>query len=143
VLAHAHALQLTGPALSALLSRTGSYLWGRGLDVRLARELHKQALAMRQRLFEGDHPNVAASLAILALDLGALGEPGRARELNERALAMNQRLYEGDHPDVAMSLTNLALDLHELGEHGRARELDEQALAMNQRLAEQRSTALS
>ena len=56
VLDHARAVQLTSPALSELLSRTGSYLWGRGLDLRLARELHEQALAMRQRLYDGDHP---------------------------------------------------------------------------------------
>ena len=128
------ALQLTSPALSELLTRTGSYLWGRGLDVRLARELHEQALAMRQRLYEGDHPDVASSLSNLAIDLSELGEHGRARELDEQALAMRQRLYEGDHPDVAASLNNLAVDLRELGEHGRARELDEQALAMRQRL---------
>jgi tetratricopeptide (TPR) repeat protein len=82
---------------------------------------------------------VAMSLNNLAIDLRALGEPGRARELDEQALAMFQRLFEGDHPDVATSLNNLAVDLSELGEPGRARELDEQALAMRQRLAERQS----
>lgn len=94
VLGHAHALQLTSPSLSELLSRTGNYLWGRGLNVRLARELHEQALAMRQRLHDGDHRSVADSLTILAGDLSALGEHGRARELDEQALAMRQRLTE-------------------------------------------------
>jgi hypothetical protein len=94
VLGHAHAVQLTSPALSELLTRTGGYLWGRGLDVRLARELHEQALAMRQRLFDGDDRSVADSLNVLALDLYALGEHGRARELDEQAQAMRQRLAE-------------------------------------------------
>jgi hypothetical protein len=49
---------------------------------------------MYQRLFEGDHPNVARSLSNLAVDLQALGERERARELNEQALAMRQRLAE-------------------------------------------------
>jgi hypothetical protein len=52
VIAHANAMQLTSPPLSQLLTRTGGYLWGRGLDLRLALELHEQALAMRQRLAE-------------------------------------------------------------------------------------------
>lgn len=139
VLDHARGMQLTSPPLSRLLNRTGSYLWGRKLDVRLARELHEQALAMGQQLYEGDHPGVAGTLGNLANDLWGLGESGRARELHEQALAMYQRLFEGDHPDVARSLNNLAVDLREAGEVGRARELDEQAVAMYRRLAESRS----
>jgi hypothetical protein len=92
VLDHARAEQLSSPATSELLSRTGSYLWGRGLDVRLARELDEEALAMRQRLYAGDHPDVAASLNNLAIDLRVLGEDGRARELHEQARAMKERL---------------------------------------------------
>jgi tetratricopeptide (TPR) repeat protein len=136
VLAHARTVQLTSPALSELLTRAGIYLWGRGLDVRLARQLHEQALTMRQQLYEGEHPDVAASLTALATDLSELGELKRARELDEQALAMYQRLYEGDNPNVAYSLHNLALDLRSLGERERARELQEQALAMRQRLYE-------
>jgi tetratricopeptide (TPR) repeat protein len=148
LLAHAQALldhtrdvQLTSPPLSPLselLSRIGGYLWGRGLDRRLARELHEQALAMRQRLYEGDHPDVATSLIVLASDLRALGDYARARERDEQALEMRQRLFEGDHPEVADSLSNLASDLRGLGDPGRARELDEHALAMRQRLTEPR-----
>jgi tetratricopeptide (TPR) repeat protein len=134
VLDHAHALQLADPPLAELLSRTGRYLRSRGLDLRLARELNEQALAMRQQLHEGDHWTVAHSLTLLANDLTTLGEPERARKLHEQAQAMYRRLFEGDHPFVAMSLSNLASDLHMLGEPERARELYEQALAMRQRL---------
>ena len=59
VVDHARALELTSPELSELLDHAGRYLWGRGLDVQLARQFHEQALAMRQRLFDGDHPDVA------------------------------------------------------------------------------------
>jgi len=134
VVDHARALELTSPELSELLDHAGRYLWGRGLDVQLARQFHEQALAMRQRLFDGDHPDVAASLSNLAVTLSGFGEYERARELDEQALAMRQRLFDGDHPDVAASLNNLAADLRAVGEDGRARELDEQALAMRQRL---------
>jgi tetratricopeptide (TPR) repeat protein len=134
VLDHAHALQLTSAPLAQLLSRAGNYLLSRGLNVRLARELHEQALAMCRRLYDGDHPEVANSLNVLAIDLHRLGEVGRARELHEQALAMRQRLYDGDHRDVALSTSNLANDLHDLGEVRRAQELHEQALAMFQRL---------
>jgi tetratricopeptide (TPR) repeat protein len=136
LLGHARATQLSSPAVARLLASTGIYLWGRGLDFRLAADVHEQALTMRQRLYQGDHPDVAISLNNLANDMRELGEYERARELHEQALTMRQRLYEGDHPHVAASLSNLANDLSELGEYERARELDEQALAMRQRIAD-------
>jgi tetratricopeptide (TPR) repeat protein len=134
VLPHARAAQLTNPALAQLLNRIGNYLWSREIDVRFAAELIEQALTIRQRLHDGDHPVVAESLNDLASCLSKLGERRRARELHEQAVSMSQRLYPGDHSHVAISMGSLANDLRELGEVGRARELDEQALAMFQRL---------
>jgi tetratricopeptide (TPR) repeat protein len=75
-----------------LLSTTARYVWARGLNLTLARELDEQALAMRQRLYGGDHPQIARSLNNLATVLHDLGEVARARELHEQALAMRQRL---------------------------------------------------
>jgi hypothetical protein len=49
---------------------------------------------MRQRLYDGDHPDVAYSLSNLGFDLRTLGQLERARELDEQALAMRQRLAE-------------------------------------------------
>ena len=43
----------------ACLTKVGNYFWGRVRDLRRARALHEQALAMCQRLYEGDHPDVA------------------------------------------------------------------------------------
>ncbi len=143
LLAHAQAVldrartpELINSALASLLERTGVYLRERGLSVRLARQLHEQALAMYQRLYEGDHPDVADSLGNLAFDLTELGEYERARDLNGQALAMNQRLSDGDDRHVAASLNDLAYGVRILGEYVRATELDEQALAMYQRLYE-------
>jgi tetratricopeptide (TPR) repeat protein len=134
LLGHADVAHLDHPAVARLLNRAGTYIWGRGLGLPLAQQLHEQALQMCQRLFQGDHPEIATSLNNLAIDLSAIGEMKRARELDEEALAMCQRLYEGDHPDTAANLANLAADLRALGDVGRARELDEEALAMCQRL---------
>jgi len=136
LLNHAQAAQFTSLPLAKLLTNTSNYLMGRGLDVRLARQLHEQALAISQRLFPGDHPAVAQCLSNLAAVVAMLGEHGRARELSEQALAMRRRLFPGDHPAVAQSLSNLAVALTELEEHRRAGELFEQALAMFQRLHE-------
>ncbi len=131
---HAHQQQLVTAAYAELLSGMGDYVWARGLGLARARDLHQQAVAVHQQLYDGDHPDLAASLTGFAWDLHELGDHTQARRLHEQALAMVQRLYEGDHPQIAWILTALADDLRALGEHARARELDEQALAMLQRL---------
>ena len=144
LLAHAYALidhahqqqQLDTSALAELLHRMGVYVWTRGLGLTRARELHEQALAMRQRLYAGDHPDIARSLNNVGVILTDLGDFGGARQLFEQTLAMRQRLHEGDHWEIGLSLHNLAEGLRELGEHTRARELYEQALAMFQRMHE-------
>ena len=83
---------VTTEILARLLNNVGIYLGGRGLDLQLACELHEQALAMYQRLYEGDHPALVDSLVNLANDLRALGEHRRAQELDQQALAIYQRL---------------------------------------------------
>jgi hypothetical protein len=133
VIDHARAEELESPVLALLLLRTGTYVHVRGL-LRLARALHERALAMCQRVYDGDDLHVATSLSNLATDLARAGEHEQARVLDEQALAMRRRLYDGDHHAVAGSLGNLAVDLHELGHHERARVLGEQALAMRRRL---------
>src|SRR6266508_3283592 len=133
---HAQGQRLATSAYAELLSGMGDYIWARGLGLTRARDLHKQALAVHQRLYEGDHPDLTATLTDFAGDLRALGEPARARELDEQALAMFQRLYGGDHEALATALASVAADLRRLGEPARARDLDEQALTMRERLQE-------
>ena len=87
--------------LLRLLTSVGNYLRGRALDHRLARQMHEQALAMYQQLYDGDHPDVANGLTTWPSTDAPLASLRRARELDEQALAMYQRLHEGDHPDVA------------------------------------------
>jgi hypothetical protein len=47
-----------------------------------ARLLHEQALGMVQRLYEGDHPQVALALQNLADDLRGLGDDAGAFDLS-------------------------------------------------------------
>ncbi len=55
---------------------------------------------MRQRLFEGDHPDVATSLNNLAYFTTPKDATVEAEPLYQQALEMTQRLFEGDHPDL-------------------------------------------
>lgn len=131
---HARREDIVSPTLASLLTRVGRYLLCSGLSFTDARDLHEEALRMRERLHPGDHPEVARGLVHLAVDLNELGDPTRARELHVEALAMRQRLYGCDHPDLAHSFDNLGNVLHILGEYEAAREHHEASLAMRRRL---------
>ena len=60
------------------------------------------ALEMRQRLFKGDHPNIAMSFNNIGNEYSALGDTAKALEYKMMALEMYQRLFKGDHPDIAI-----------------------------------------
>ncbi len=134
VFVHAQDENLSSVELASLLTRVGRYFLCSGLSYSDAADLHEQALAMRRRLHEGDHPEIARGLVHLAVDLNELGDPARAQDLHELALQMRRRLYSGDHPDIAHSLDNLGNVLHILGQHASARQHHEQGLEMRQRL---------
>ncbi|NLT55634.1 MAG: tetratricopeptide repeat protein [Actinomycetales bacterium] len=134
VFTHAARHAILSEALATLLTRVGRYLLCTGLSFPDARDLHEDALAMRLRLHEGDHPEVARALVHLAVDLNELGDHQQARDLHEQALAMRRRLHSGDHADLAHSLDNLGNVLHILGEYDQARRHHERALAMRRRV---------
>ena len=94
----------------------------------------ERALAVRQRLFTGDHADVAASLNNEALCLDDLGRSAEALVLHERALEMRRRLFAGDHEDVAASLNNGANCLSNLGRTEEALARFEAGLEMHRRL---------
>jgi tetratricopeptide (TPR) repeat protein len=63
------------------------------------KELLERALAIQEREYGLEHPNVAATLTKLATAHGALGDPDKQKELLERALAIDERKFESDHRD--------------------------------------------
>jgi tetratricopeptide (TPR) repeat protein len=141
-LAHAEAsLRLAGKLpgdsynviVAQSLSTVGSCLDALG-RVEEGLRKHEEALAMYQRLTEGDDPDVATSLSNVASSLFALGRSSEALPKLEEALAMDRRLFKGDHPAVALSLNNLAACLDKLGRSREALPILEEALAMDRRL---------
>jgi tetratricopeptide (TPR) repeat protein len=73
------------------------------------RELLERALAIKERHYGPDHPQVATTLISLGNAYGSLADTQKSRELLERALAINERHYGPDHPNVAVILTNLGI----------------------------------
>jgi tetratricopeptide (TPR) repeat protein len=98
--------------------------------------MHEAALAMRQRIYHGDHPDIATDLSNLALCLDALGRTKEALPKFEEALAMSQRVHPGEHPSVAYGLANLGSCLDDLGRPEEAYQKYQEATKMLQDLLE-------
>jgi tetratricopeptide (TPR) repeat protein len=120
-------------ALATSLNNLASLYYNQG-KYSEAEPLYLDALAMRKRLFTGDHSDVATSLNNLALLYNSQGKYSEAESLYVDALEMTKRLFTGDHPDVAQSLNNLASLYHNQGRYSEAEPLYLDALAIFERV---------
>ena len=68
----------------------------------------KRALAIDEKSYGPEHPNVARDLNNLAQLLQATNRLGEAEPLMKRALAIDEKSYGPEHPNVAIALNNLA-----------------------------------
>jgi len=122
------------PETQARLLRTIANILNGNARSHQALELAKQELDILKMLHEGDHPDVATSLTIVASCQDEIGRKNEALQNHAEALAMRQRLFEDDHPTILESLNNHAACLQELGRNKDALAEFEEALSMAQRL---------
>lgn len=110
-----------------------------------ARLLLEQALATRERVYKGDHPDIALSLNNLAQLYVAQSKYAQAEPLLKRSLAMFEKTCGPEHGDVAAGLNSLAA-LHYLqGQLDQAEPLFRRALALREKILSpnQRDLALT
>jgi tetratricopeptide (TPR) repeat protein len=69
-----------------------------------AEPLYHRALAIDEKSFGPDHPNVARDLNTLALLFSATNRLAEAEPLYRRALAIDEESFGPDHPNVARDL---------------------------------------
>ena len=79
-----------------------------------AEPLMRRALAIEERSYGLNHPNVARDLSNLAQLLGSTNRLAEAELLARRALMIDEKRYGPDHPKVASHLSSLAVLLHDL-----------------------------
>ena len=96
-----------------------------------AEPLYRRALAIDERSYGPDHPDVARALNNLAELLQATNRLAEAEPLYRRALAIDERSYGPDHPTVA--LNNLAELLQATNRLAEAEPLYRRALAIDER----------
>ena len=97
-----------------------------------AEPLYRRALAIVEKSYGPDHPNVAIRLNNLAGLLHATNRHAEAEPLFRRARAIDEKSFGPDHPDVAIDLNNLAGLLHATNRHAEAEPLYRRALAIDE-----------
>jgi tetratricopeptide (TPR) repeat protein len=88
-----------------------------------AEPLYQRALAIDEKSFGPDHPNVATGLNNLAGLLRDTNRHAEAEPLYRRALSINEKSFGPDHPKVAIRVNNLALLLMDTNRHAEAEPL--------------------
>ncbi|MDM8561902.1 tetratricopeptide repeat protein [Candidatus Marithioploca araucensis] len=120
-------------ALVLYLNRAGVAFSHAGLYDQ-AKPLYERALAIREKVFGKEHPDVAESLNNLAALHEAQGNYDQAKPLYERALAIREKVFSKEHPDVALSLNNLASLHNSQGNYDQAKSLYERSLAIREKV---------
>jgi len=110
---------------SALMTGMAHYHRTRG-NIFKARDLHRQALEVRENKFGKDSPKLAPSLINLGLVLTEMGDPGKAIGAHERALEI---LASAGPPSeiTAICRDNLGLALAANGQYAQAIDRHKQA----------------
>jgi serine/threonine protein kinase/Tfp pilus assembly protein PilF len=99
-----------------------------------AEQMHRQALAARQKL-SGNHDfDIAGSLANLGDALRLEGKLPEADDCYHSALAILKKLFGDNDPNVATAMNNLGRAFLAEGRLAEAEEIERQALAMRRKL---------
>jgi tetratricopeptide (TPR) repeat protein len=98
-----------------------------------AEPLMRRALAIDEKSYDSEHPNVARDLNNLAVLLLATNRLDEAEPLMRRALAIDEKSYGAEHSTVATHLNNLAQLLQATNRLNEAEPLMRRALAIDEK----------
>ncbi|CAB1096777.1 unnamed protein product [Ectocarpus sp. CCAP 1310/34] len=100
-----------------------------------AEPLYVRSLAIREKVYGPDHPEVATSLNNRAEFLRHQGKYEEAEPLHDRSLAILEKVLGPDHLDVAIVLNNWAETLHRQGKYEEAGPLYVRSLAIREKVS--------
>ena len=120
-------------ASSRLLNEAANYCFERARYTE-AEGLFKRALAIRERLFGSEHPDVAMSFSNLAALYDHQGRYEEAEPLFKRALSIHEGTSDPNPVNVALVLNNLAAFYYNQERYAEAESLYERSLAIRERV---------
>jgi tetratricopeptide (TPR) repeat protein len=103
---HSERLGVALESTGRLLNQAGLYLDNRG-QLGEAGQALKRALAIAEKVYGPDHPDVATRVSNIGTILLAQGDLPGALQYTQRALAIDEKVYGPDHPNVARDANNI------------------------------------
>jgi serine/threonine protein kinase/tetratricopeptide (TPR) repeat protein len=122
------------PAVEADLQETLGEAYGAIGDFTNALAMNRKALALREKLYGKEHPDVASSLHNISGALGSLGRLTEAETYCRQALAMRQKLLGPTNLAVAQSLWYLGGHLMAQKHYAEAETNLKRSLALRKKL---------
>ena len=95
-----------------------------------ALEYHNRALAIREKVFGTEHPDVAQSYNNIGLIYDSQGNYEKSLEYYNKALEIYEKFFGTEHPNVAMLYNNIGAICNSLRIYDKALEYFKKALAI-------------
>jgi tetratricopeptide (TPR) repeat protein len=130
---HSERLGVALESTSRLLNEAGQYLHNRGQLAEAGQAL-KRALAIAEKVYGPDHPNMASLANNIAAILKDQGDLPGALRYARHALAIDEKVYGPDHPEVATDANNIGTILHHQGDLAGALQYTRRALAIDEKV---------
>ena len=127
--AKAQTIGMDATDLTIIRHNLGIVYWNGGEYAR-ARDAFLESSRGFERIYGGDHPNLANALEGLGAVQVALGDYAAAQATNERALGIRTRILSPDHTDLGNSYANLGDLLATMGDYRAAKAALERSLAI-------------
>ena len=130
---HAEKLQVGLESTARLLNQLGMYSQGRA-ELDQAKDYYERALAIDEKVYGPEHPDVARDANNIGTILYAQGDLAGALEWTKRGLAIDEKVYGPEHPDVARDANNIGTILYAQGDLAGALEWTKRGLAIDEKV---------
>jgi tetratricopeptide (TPR) repeat protein len=130
--AHSERLGVALEYTDRLLNEVGLCLDNRG-QLGDAVQVLRRALAIAEKIYGPDHPEVAIDAGNLGQRLQRQGDLAGALQCAQRALAIDEKVYGPDHPKVAIDANNIGLILKDQGNLAGALQYAQRALSIDEK----------
>ena len=92
--------------------------------------------AIRERVLQPEHPDIAMNLQNLTLVATSRARYAEAEQFQNRAMALYQKALGAEHPAIVLCLSTLATIYYQQGRYAEAEPIYKQALALGQKVLE-------